>query len=87
LNEEILGGIGLDVFEDEKTLLPLLQHHSEHPNAYQKLVLSLKDRPDVIFTPHNAFNTEESLNRKSQRSCEAIRTFLNTNRFPDEVTP
>lgn len=86
LKEGILGGIGLDVFEDEKALLPLLQNQSENPNAYQKLVLSLKDRPDVIFTPHNAFNTEESLERKSQRSCEAIELFLKTNRFPDEVT-
>jgi D-lactate dehydrogenase len=85
LTEGVLGGIGLDVFEQEGLLLPQLQGRGGDSNDYQKLVIALKDQPNVIFTPHNAFNTEESLDRKSQRSCEAINKFLKTNRFPDEV--
>lgn len=85
LQDGILGGIGLDVFEEEGLLLPQLQGRAGAPNEYQKLVIALKDRPDVIFTPHNAFNTEESLDRKSRKSCEAIHEFIKRNKFPDEV--
>jgi D-lactate dehydrogenase len=52
---------------------------------YWKLALSLKDRNEVIFTPHNAFNTEESLDRKSKLACESIKQFLQEGHFPDEV--
>lgn len=86
LKENVLGGIALDVFEEEGKLSPLLQGRNTQQSDYQKLILDLKDKPEVIFTPHNAFNTEESLDKKSQRSCEAVRQFLKTNRFPDEVT-
>lgn len=75
LDEGVLAGIGLDVFENEGKLSLNLSN----------IILSLKDRHNVIFTPHNAFNTEESLDRKSKQSCESIQQFLQTGHFPDEV--
>lgn len=68
LSEGILGGAGLDVLEeegvlaDEKTLV--LYGHPEEHNL--KTVLEdhvLIDMPNVLITPHNAFNTQEALQR------------------------
>ena len=68
LSEGILGGAGLDVLEeegvlaDEKTLV--LYGHPEEHNL--KTVLEnhvLIDMPNVLVTPHNAFNTQEALQR------------------------
>ena len=47
-----------------------------------KTVLSLKDQENVIFTPHNAFNTQESVERKARLSAESIVKFLASARFP-----
>ncbi|MDD4931141.1 MAG: hydroxyacid dehydrogenase [Candidatus Colwellbacteria bacterium] len=80
LNDGILGGAGLDVFEEEiptkdereflttgKTqghdLLTVLQNHL------------LIDMPNVIITPHNAFNTREALQRILDTTIENIEGF------------
>lgn len=85
LDEGILAGIALDVFEDEGKLLLELQGNTNIHREYLQLILALKDREDVIFTPHNAFNTEESLDRKSKFSCEAAEQFFQIGHFPHEV--
>lgn len=68
LTEGIFGGAGLDVLEeegalaDEKTLV--LYGHPEEHNL--KTILTnhvLIDMPNVLVTPHNAFNTQEALQR------------------------
>ncbi|MDD5098782.1 MAG: NAD(P)-dependent oxidoreductase [Candidatus Colwellbacteria bacterium] len=81
LNEGILGGAGLDVLEEEvptkdekeflisgKTrghdLLTVLQNHL------------LIDMPNVIITPHNAFNTKEALQRILDTTIENINKFI-----------
>jgi len=38
-----------------------------------------------LCTPHNAFNTEESVARKASQSIEAVKTFLETKTFPHLV--
>jgi len=48
-------------------------------------ILALKDREDCLFTPHNAFNTEEALAEKARRSAEAIQSFMRYGKFPHEV--
>lgn len=81
LNEGILGGAGLDVLEeegaiqDEKTLL--LHGHPEEHNL--KTVLEnhvLIDMPNVIITPHNAFNTKEALQRILDTDIKNIQSFI-----------
>jgi D-lactate dehydrogenase len=81
LSEGILGGAGLDVLEeegaaqDEKALL--LYGRPEEHNL--KTVLAnhvLIDMPNVIITPHNAFNTQEALKRILDADIENIKNFI-----------
>lgn len=84
LNEKILGGVGLDVLEeegaisDERSLL-LYGHPEEHnlKTIIQNHVLI--DMPNVIITPHNAFNTQEALIRILNTDIENINSFIEKN--------
>jgi D-lactate dehydrogenase len=82
LQEEILSGIGLDVYEEESTLAEELRAGRGQQTALSQAVLMLQQDPRVLCTPHNAFNTREALQRKAQQSSEAITTFLTTGVFP-----
>ncbi len=81
LNEGILGGVGLDVLEEEGVIqderqLVLYGHPEEHN---LKTVLAnhvLIDMPNAIVTPHNAFNTTEALQRILDTDIENIKNFL-----------
>ncbi len=81
LNDGILGGAGLDVLEEEGVIqderqLLLYGHPEEHD---LKTVLAnhvLIDMPNVIITPHNAFNTTEALQRILDTDIENIKNFL-----------
>ncbi|HBI25745.1 MAG: D-isomer specific 2-hydroxyacid dehydrogenase NAD-binding protein [Candidatus Wolfebacteria bacterium GW2011_GWC2_39_22] len=81
LADGILGGAGLDVLEeegvlaDEKTLV--LYGHPEEHNL--KTVLEnhvLIDLPNVLVTPHNAFNTQEALQRILDTDICNIQEFI-----------
>lgn len=68
LSDGILGGAGLDVLEEEGALadekMLVLYGHPEEHNL--KTILEnhvLIDMPNVLVTPHNAFNTQEALQR------------------------
>ncbi|MBI3638256.1 hydroxyacid dehydrogenase [Candidatus Wolfebacteria bacterium] len=81
LNEGILGGAGLDVLEEEGIIKDerefLLHGHPEGHNL--KTVLEnhvLIDMPNVIITPHNAFNTKEALQRILDTDIENIKNFV-----------
>lgn len=68
LQKGILAGAGLDVLEEEGIMQePLSALLGGHPNAEQ-LKIAMKnhyliDHPNVIITPHNAFNTREAIVR------------------------
>ncbi len=83
LSEGILGGVGLDVFEEEHVLANELR--ARRTDANVRRILKLKDNDNVIFTPHNAFNTQEALETKARLSAEAIKHFLRRGTFPDLV--
>jgi D-lactate dehydrogenase len=80
LNEGILAGAGLDVFEGEE----YIQHEDAilgNPDAGDPLrallrthVLSRRD--DVVITPHIAFNSIEAVHRILDTTAENIRAFL-----------
>ncbi len=83
LNEGILGGAGLDVLEEEGAIrdekeLVLYGHPEEHnlKTVIQNHVLI--DMPNVIVTPHNAFNTNEALQRILDTDLENIKSFSET---------
>lgn len=84
LNEGILAGAGLDVLEEEGPIKDekafLLYGHPEKANL--KTILAnhvLIDMPNVIITPHNAFNTKEALQRILNTDIENIKSFLSKN--------
>jgi D-lactate dehydrogenase len=80
LRSGVLGGAGLDVLEEEGDLsdsVALLT--SPHPNE-QALKTTLEnhyliDHPNVIVTPHMAFNTGEAVRRILDTTIENIRSF------------
>lgn len=60
-------GAGLDVIEDEKLVMEEAQLHHLSPEKanWKSLVenLEILKMPNVVFTPHNAFNSQEALER------------------------
>lgn len=88
MKEGHLGGLALDVFENEIELAHALRCSGDRQNPRVLSVLKLKQMPNVIFTPHNAFNSLESVERKAEQSIRQIQSFLDTANFvwniPDE---
>ncbi len=79
LDHKILWGAGLDVTEDENMLESVAMVSSTRPTKDDlQEVLSyhlLRDRDDVVFTPHNAFNTKEAIGRIIRTTIENINLF------------
>ncbi len=75
-----LAGAGLDVFNDEPSLAVQL-HQGISETAEARLIQQLAARPNVILTPHNAFNTREALDRKAKQSAAETLHFLQHGRF------
>ncbi|MBI5023702.1 MAG: hydroxyacid dehydrogenase [Candidatus Omnitrophica bacterium] len=83
LSEDALGGIGLDVFDGEYLLADFLR--ARRANSSVRRIRKLKDKSNVVFTPHNAFNTQEALEEKARLSAEAVERFLRQGAFPNAV--
>jgi len=82
IDEKFLGGVALDVYDKENELATLLRRGSTHNRRMETLVtLELTKRPNVILTPHNAFNTQEAVERKSAHSIQQISHFLEKGHF------
>ena len=86
LGEKILGGIGLDVFDDEPGLAIALRQNRESESPSFAAIKTLRDRDDVILTPHNAFNTVESTERKSLESARELAHFFAHGKFATPVS-
>lgn len=75
-----LAGAGLDALEGEE----FMEHEDEllhQTGAEEKLKLLVRNnilqrRPDVVITPHIAFNSEEALTRILDTTAENVRAFL-----------
>lgn len=81
LNNGIIGGYGTDVLEEEGIVKDerafLLYGHPDGHNLNVALANHvLIDMPNVIVTPHNAFNTKEALMRILDSDIENIKSFL-----------
>jgi len=70
-------GAGLDVVEDEKLVMEEAQLHQvgHEKSEWKRLVESLEilKMPNVVFTPHNAFNSQEALERILKTTAENIK--------------
>jgi len=79
LEKKILAGAGLDVLEGEETVYEesALLGDSVNPERLRQAIqnhLILK-HPNVVFTPHNAFNSQEALERILQTTADNITAF------------
>ena len=81
LDEEILGGVGLDVYCCEKELAAYLRGKEKKGTMDIEIICELKGRDNVIFTPHNAFNSVEALEKKAQLSAQQVTNFLKKKQF------
>ena len=76
-----LGGLGLDVYNQESELAVSLRSGALSRNEEVQAILELAKRTDVIFTPHNAFNTSESVQRKAEQSVQQVEKLLQHRKF------
>jgi D-lactate dehydrogenase len=79
LDEGILAGAGLDVLEGEETIYEESALLGDAVNP-DKLRIAIQNhvilkKPNVVFTPHNAFNSQEALERILQTTAENIAAF------------
>ncbi|MBI2666057.1 hydroxyacid dehydrogenase [Candidatus Woesearchaeota archaeon] len=80
LQEEHLGGVALDVFENEDIIAEHLRLGKEEQKKI-KTLLELQKHHNVILTPHNSFNTQEAVIRKCQQTIQQIEYFLQNDEF------
>lgn len=81
LKEGILAGAGLDVLEEEGIVKDemgfLFRGHPEEHDLRTVLANHiLIDMDNVIITPHNAFNSQEALQRILETSLDNIKAYL-----------
>lgn len=88
LQEGHLGGVALDVYDHEPELAHALRSGSPGHEPEVTAALTLQSWPNVILTPHNAFNTLEAVERKAAHSAQQLHQFLSEGHFlwpiPDE---
>lgn len=77
LSDNRLAGAGLDVLEHESLLFGFSAEHTATNESAQAIIdiASLREMPNVIITPHNAFNTLEAVDRIRQTTVQNIIDF------------
>jgi D-lactate dehydrogenase len=80
LNSGILSGAGLDAIEEEGTIKKDIHFLEEPHEDKEKLKTILYDHmlmkmPNVLMTPHNAFNSQEALKRILNTTLDNIKAF------------
>lgn len=81
LEEGILAGVGLDVLENEidfQEEADLISSHFRKKVDYENLVIDhiLIKHPQVVVTPHNAFNSTEARLRILDTTFANIHAFI-----------
>lgn len=80
LEEKRIRGAGLDVLESEAYMQPnaggMTTFPAEHELAEVYLNHRLIGMQNVLITPHNAFNSDESVYRKIDGNLDSIRSFV-----------
>ncbi|HMQ96175.1 MAG TPA: NAD(P)-dependent oxidoreductase [Candidatus Saccharibacteria bacterium] len=85
-----VGGAGLDVIENEslmqlETQIQVYEEEYQEKLAFLGKLHVLRSLPNVIITPHNAYNTVEARGRINQTTADNIINFWYGN-IPNEVT-
>ena len=79
LEDGILAGAGLDVLEGEEAIYEesALLGDATNPEKLRTAIQNhvILKKPNVVFTPHNAFNSQEALERILDTTAENITAF------------
>lgn len=84
LDENHLSGVALDVYDNEAIIGEGLRNDKKNQPLIQE-ILKLNEKDNAILTPHNAFNTIESTQRKAIQSVEQIVHFIENGEFLWEI--
>ena len=82
LQEGKIGGLGLDVYEDEEEFFLNDMSNSYVRDEELSILLTM---PNVVVTSHQAFFTEEALNKIALDTCENIKEFFETGDCKNKV--
>jgi len=82
LKEEKIGGLGLDVYEDEEEFFLNDMSNSYIRDEELSVLLTM---PNVVVTSHQAFFTKEALNKIALDTCENIKEFFETGNCRNKV--
>ena len=82
LEEGRIGGVGLDVFEDEEEYFLNDMSNSYIRDAELSILLSM---PNVIITAHQAFFTKEALEKIVSTTFENIKEYMEKGKCENEV--
>ena len=86
LEEGILGGVALDVYENEPLVGRVLRETGNLCDPRLPAPLrELAQHPNVLLTPHNAFNTVEAVTNKARHTIEQILHYRRHRRFKWEI--
>lgn len=77
-----IGGLGLDVYEDEEEFFLNDMSNSYIRDEGLSVLLSM---PNVVITSHQAFFTKEALNKIASDTCENIKEFFEKGSCVNEV--
>jgi D-lactate dehydrogenase len=84
LKRGYLSGIALDVFDQESEFAGMLRSGPHPETESLKAAQLLLDHPQVIFTPHNAFNTREATERKCALTIAQFKAYESYGNFIDQ---
>lgn len=82
LEEGKIGGLGLDVYEDEEEFFLNDMSNSYIRDEELSVLLTM---PNVVVTSHQAFFTKEALNKIALDTCENIKEFFETGDCKNKV--
>lgn len=77
-----IGGVGLDVYENEQDFFLKDMSGSYTRDKNLSLLISM---PNVIITSHQAFFTSEALNKIASDTCQNISDIINTGECVNEI--
>jgi len=80
-----VGGLGIDVFEFRK--VDRFGKSLETDIVDDRVFLALNSLPNVIITPHTAYNTDVAIDNMVKISTECMLEFLETGESKNDVTP
>ena len=82
LEEGKIGGLGLDVYEDEEEFFLNDMSNSFVRDEELSILLTM---PNVVVTSHQAFFTKEALNKIALDTCENIKEYFETGDCKNKV--